>query len=142
MQKTDSNRKAQQVSCNDMQRGARLSAAMFLDGRTYNCQLSYELGVTESSLSRWRSGGPMSVSMAIAIAQKLGVSIDWLILGETDGVGESNGNLSSFQENTTLFATISPADKALVLKLGAELAKLDDEQTHPATEEETHACVS
>lgn len=142
MQNSDGKRKAHEVSCNDVQRGARLSAAMFLDGRTYNCQLSYELGVTESSLSRWRSGGPMSVSMAIAIAQKLGVSIDWLILGKTNGMEEVDYDLSDFQEIATLFTTLSPVDKALVLNLGAELTKSDDNEPSHALEEEGLPCIA
>lgn len=113
---------ANRVSRDDPARGARLSAAMFRDGRVYNCQLCYELGVTESSVSRWRSGGPMSVEMAMALAQKLDVSIDWLILGrELDDAPAPSA--PGLEEVAQLFAAILPSDKSVVLALGEELSR-------------------
>lgn len=106
----------------DLARGARLTAAMVSSGLLYNCQLCYDLGVTESSLSRWRSGGPMSVPMAISLARKLGVSIDWLVTGRAQ---KANTQLSNreFDEAARRFAQLSPADRRLVLDLCRTMAR-------------------
>ncbi|HEY1926292.1 MAG TPA: helix-turn-helix domain-containing protein [Caulobacteraceae bacterium] len=114
---------ARRASRDDPFRGARLSAAMFRDGRVYNCQLCYDLGVTESSLSRWRSGGPMSVAMTMALAQKLGISIDWLILGREPDDDDPTAPAPGLEEVAQLFAAILPSDKSVVLALGEELSK-------------------
>ena len=63
-------------------RGIRISEAMAIRKFRYNCQLCYDLGVTESSLSRWRSGNPISTANAIKLCILLDISIEWLIFGE------------------------------------------------------------
>ena len=113
--------KVNDLSLTDNARGLRLSAAMAASGLMYNCQVCYDLGVTESSLSRWRSGGPMSVSMAVKLAHLLGVSVDWLITGRagTSDARQSSGR----QENeiAMLFSTVSPSDRQLILELSCAL---------------------
>jgi len=107
----------------DLARGARLTAAMVSNGMLYNCQLCYDLGVTESSLSRWRSGGPMSVPMAVSLARKLGVSIDWLVTGSSRGAQPQSLN-GQFGEAARRFALLSPMDRRLVLEIGRAMARL------------------
>jgi hypothetical protein len=106
----------------DLARGARLTAAMLARGRLYNCQLSYDLGVTESSLSRWRSGGPMSVAMAIELTRHLDVSLDWLIAGRT-GRYNPDSHPDAMNELIKSFAALSPADRQLVLALNCALIR-------------------
>ena len=89
---------------------------MAATGKLYNCQLAYDLGVTESSLSRWRSGAPMSVSMAMGLAKQLGVSIDWLVTGR-EGPDEEIETGDDLAEVTNLFSVLAPADRQLVVEL-------------------------
>lgn len=122
------------AAANDAARGARLSAAMVASGLTYNCQLCYDLGVTESSLSRWRSGGPMSASMAVGLAQLLDVSLDWLITGRV-GAGKIDADDDSgFNEVMSLFAALSPGDRKLVLELSDALVQQQTRRALPAGE--------
>jgi transcriptional regulator with XRE-family HTH domain len=93
---------------------------MLSSGLMYNCQLCYDLGVTESSLSRWRSGGPMSVAMAVELAEKLGVSLEWLVKGGGGG-DEADHAARDRDEVTNLFAALRPADRQLVLALNRAL---------------------
>jgi len=104
-------------------RGKRLSAAMTAKGWTFNCQVAYDLQVTESSLSRWRSGGPMSVANAVALAQHLGTSVHWLVLGK-DWVDEAPSDLSAqLAEVARLFSHLSPGDRQLVLALNRAIVE-------------------
>lgn len=65
----------------DTFRGERIAAAMRARGMDYNCQLCYDIGVAESSLCRWRQGRPISLAHAAALSLKLGISLDYLLLG-------------------------------------------------------------
>jgi transcriptional regulator with XRE-family HTH domain len=113
----------------DVARGARLSAAMLARGLTYNCQVCYDLGVTESSLSRWRSGGPISVAMAVALASRLDVTVDWLVRGRS---GQHSATArSDFDALSVLFARLWPTDRLLLLSLSRALAQ---QQASPALE--------
>lgn len=65
----------------DRARGDRISNAMRDQGYYYNCQLCYDLDVSESTLSRWRSGLPLSLNHAVSLAEALHISLDYLLLG-------------------------------------------------------------
>jgi hypothetical protein len=39
------------------------------------------VGVTESAVSRWRSGGSMTLGNVAIVCQQLDISADWLVLG-------------------------------------------------------------
>ena len=106
----------------DAARGARLSAAMIANGQKYNCQLSYDLGITESSLSRWRGGGPMSVSRAVSLAQHLNVTLDWLIMGRTSQNRKIESPNLELGQATHMFVALTPNDRELVLTLTKALA--------------------
>lgn len=109
------------LSLNDPLRGLRLSAAMTARGLKHNCQICYDLGVTESSLSRWRSGGPLSISMAVNLARLLGVSVDWLVTGSEAVSDLQNCMGREHQEIVMLFSALSPSDRELLLKLSEAL---------------------
>ncbi|MBV9992189.1 MAG: helix-turn-helix transcriptional regulator [Alphaproteobacteria bacterium] len=49
----------------------------------YNCQLCYSIGVSESTLSRWRMGRPLSLKHAVALSYNLGISLDHLLTGSS-----------------------------------------------------------
>lgn len=45
------------------------------------CVLAALMGVTESAVSRWRQGGPITLENAARLCESLDVSLDWLVLG-------------------------------------------------------------
>lgn len=67
----------------DRARGERISQAMQDRGFYYNCQLCYDINVSESTLSRWRSGLPLSLTHAVSLARALHISLDYLLLGSS-----------------------------------------------------------
>lgn len=62
-------------------RGARLSKALRLRGRQKQYALAVALGVNESSISRWKENGPMSLDNAISLCRELDISLDWFLAG-------------------------------------------------------------
>jgi transcriptional regulator with XRE-family HTH domain len=60
----------------------RLSYAMSKRGHRKAAGLAAELGVTESAISRWKSGHPITLEHAIALRRALSVSLDWLLCGD------------------------------------------------------------
>jgi hypothetical protein len=104
-------------------RGKRLSAAMVANGWTFNCQVAYDLRVTESALSRWRSGGPMSVANAVALARHLGTSIHWLVMGR-EWVDQAPSPFPArMAELANLFSLLSPNDRQIVLALNRAIVE-------------------
>jgi plasmid maintenance system antidote protein VapI len=62
-------------------RGARLIEAMKARGMQKQYALAYTLGVNESSVTRWKNDGPMSLESAIALCQALDMSRDCFLVG-------------------------------------------------------------
>jgi transcriptional regulator with XRE-family HTH domain len=62
-------------------RGARLVEAMRIRGMQKQHALAYTLGVNESTVTRWKSDGPMSLESAIALCGVLNISLDWFLAG-------------------------------------------------------------
>lgn len=131
--------KVNDLSLTDSARGMRLSAAMAASGMMYNCQVCYDLGVTESSLSRWRSGGPMSVSMAVNLARLLSVSVDWLITGRSGASGLHCEGGRQENEIAMLFSTVSPSDRQLILELSSALLQQQTAVSAPPMPEAAYA---
>jgi transcriptional regulator with XRE-family HTH domain len=46
--------------------------------------LAYALGVSESTVTRWRNGEAMSIDSAIALGSALDMSLDWFLTGRGD----------------------------------------------------------
>jgi transcriptional regulator with XRE-family HTH domain len=84
----------------DRARGDRITEAMSRRGLRYNCQLSYDIGVSESTLSRWRKGLPLSLRHAIALSCALQISLDYLLVGSDDAA------LASFDAQVSQFCQI------------------------------------
>lgn len=82
----------------DPARGSRISHAMARRGLEYNCQLCYDLRVSESTLSRWRSGRPLSLKHAVALCKKLDISLDYLFTGATGDGSTFSLQLMELQE--------------------------------------------
>jgi transcriptional regulator with XRE-family HTH domain len=62
-------------------RGERLVEAMRIRGMHKQHALAYALGVNESTVTRWKNDGPMSLESAIALCQALDISLDWFLVG-------------------------------------------------------------
>ena len=62
-------------------RGERLIEAMRVRGMQKQHALAFALGVNESTVTRWKHDGPMSLESAIALCQVLDVSLDWFLVG-------------------------------------------------------------
>lgn len=43
--------------------------------------LAHDLGVSQSAISRWRSGGNISLENLTRLCDRLHVSADWVLLG-------------------------------------------------------------
>ncbi len=62
-------------------RGKRIREAIALKNVRKSQALAAELDVSAAAVSRWQSGGPVSLESACALAERLDVSLDWLLLG-------------------------------------------------------------
>jgi transcriptional regulator with XRE-family HTH domain len=54
--------------------------------------LALDLGVDQSTISRWTKDGGMSLDHAVALCSQLGISLDWLIFGrgEMEALGRDD----------------------------------------------------
>lgn len=62
-------------------RGHRVRHAMKARGIHKQFALAIDLGIDQSTLSRWSNGATLSVENAIKLSMALDVSLDWLLLG-------------------------------------------------------------
>lgn len=62
-------------------RGERLIEAMEVRGLRKQHALAFTLGVNESTVTRWKRNGPMSLDSAISLCQALDISLDWFLVG-------------------------------------------------------------
>lgn len=62
-------------------RGERIVEAMKLRGTTKQHALASALGVNESTITRWKANGPMSVNSAVLLCKELDISLDWFLNG-------------------------------------------------------------
>jgi transcriptional regulator with XRE-family HTH domain len=75
-------------------RGDRIVEAMKLRGMTKQHALANALGVNESTITRWKANGPMSVNSAILLCKELDMSLDWFLTG--------NGSIDSHKLNAQM----------------------------------------
>ncbi|WP_457423932.1 helix-turn-helix domain-containing protein [Roseateles sp. P5_E7] len=61
--------------------GDRLVAAMQLRGNFKATALACALHVNEAAISRWKRGGPITLTHATLLCDTLDISMDWLIRG-------------------------------------------------------------
>lgn len=80
-----------------MCRGTRLREAMKVRGFKKQYALAVSLQVNESTVTRWLSGGPMSLESAIEVCQALDISLDWLVLGRGEMYPPQNLNESKIK---------------------------------------------
>ncbi len=71
--------------------GERLQRAIEQQQINKSYALAYELGVAESTVSRWKQSGPISTKNAIQLCDALDVSMDWLLAGrENPNISEKS----------------------------------------------------
>jgi len=61
--------------------GERLVAALRLRGNYKATALACALDVNEAAVSRWKRGGPITLTHAVRLCDALDISMDWLIRG-------------------------------------------------------------
>lgn len=74
------------------ERGDRLVQAMRARQIKKTYAIAIEVGVSESSFSRWRNGGTISTESAIKICEVLDISLDWFLAGR--------GNMNQHKERS------------------------------------------
>ncbi len=65
-------------------RGERLRLALAARGVRKQMSLAAQLGVNESTISRWQRNQGLSVDHAARLCDALDISLDWLVLGRGD----------------------------------------------------------
>lgn len=88
----------------DRQRGMRLRQAMAARGKRKMMALAAELEVSPAALSKWCQGHAMSVDHACRLCGLLGVSLDWLLTGDTAMEAERPRPMSAYERE--LFALL------------------------------------
>ena len=68
----------------DPGRGRRLEEALRIRNIPKMYVLAIEVGVSESTISRWKKGAPIATENLIKLCQFLDVSADWLLLARGD----------------------------------------------------------
>jgi transcriptional regulator with XRE-family HTH domain len=87
-------------------RGARLIEAMKLRGMQKQHALAYSLGVNESTVTRWKNNGPMSLESAIALSHTLDISLDWFLIG-TGSIARHEAKANLAFEDEQLWAAVN-----------------------------------
>lgn len=64
----------------DPGRGQRLEEALRIRNIGKMYVLAIEMGVSESTISRWKKGAPIATDNLIKLCQILDISADWLLL--------------------------------------------------------------
>jgi transcriptional regulator with XRE-family HTH domain len=75
-------------------RGERIVEAMKLRGMRKQHALASALGVNESTITRWKANGPMSVNSAVLLCRELDISLDWFLSG--------TGSINSHKPNARM----------------------------------------
>jgi transcriptional regulator with XRE-family HTH domain len=110
-------------------RGERLIEAMRARGLNKQHALAFALGVNESTVTRWKHDGPMSLESAIALSQVLDISLDWFLVGSgaidrrpdrSDVAVEEARLWSSLKQ---IRSAMTPRSKALLLAFMESVAR-------------------
>lgn len=107
-------------------RGQRLVEAMQLRGYAKQHALAYALGVNESTITRWKNDGPMSLDNAVTLCRLLDVSVDWFLSGKGTHDGHNRSGAAAHAE-TPLAQTIRRAETIMTVRAQAMLAAFIDE---------------
>ena len=95
----------------DPARGRRVRDAILQRHIHKTLSLAAELDVSAAAVSRWQNGGHLSVDSACARAERVVVSLDWLLLGR--------GTIDWHRDNS-----VSPAEIGWIVGLRARPARI------------------
>lgn len=94
---------------------------MMQKGLQFNCQLCYDIGVSESTLSRWRSGRPFSLEHAVELSARLDTSLDHLLTGQSPSAEQSSFS-SQLRQLLDFYQLLTKGNEQLLLSLMRSLA--------------------
>lgn len=105
--------------------GNRLRCYLKEQNNLKQLALANAIGVEESTISRWLSGGNIKVSHLVSLCNYLDISLDWLIMGRGTPV------LHKISEADSIMLKELPENirgdiHSLIIKLG----ELQEETTH------------
>jgi transcriptional regulator with XRE-family HTH domain len=109
-------------------RGERLIEAMRVRGLNKQHALAFALGVNESTVTRWKHDGPMSLESAIALSQLLDISLDWFLVGSgaidrrPDRSGAAIEDERLWSSLKRIGVVMTPRSKALLLAFMESMA--------------------
>lgn len=95
-------------------RGERLKHAFTVKGIEKQMALAFDLDVHQSTITRWKEDGAMSLGSACRLCEILDISLDWLILGRgfmdqhklgTDEPGADANDVQRFRRTTRALPT-------------------------------------
>jgi plasmid maintenance system antidote protein VapI len=104
-------------------RGQRLVEAMRSRGYAKQHALAYALGVNESTITRWKNDGPMTLENAVMLCRQLDISIDWFL----NGAGSLDRLTASLPAETPLALTIRGTEWVMTDRAQAMLVAFIDE---------------
>lgn len=96
-------------------RGERLKYAMDIRGIGKMYIFAMEMQVSESTISRWVAGAPISLDNLVILCRKIDISIDWLLLGR--GNMESHHKFSLNPTEKRLIKMLRSLPKALMMQI-------------------------
>lgn len=101
-------------------RGQRLVEAMQSRGYAKQHALAYALGVNESTITRWKNDGPLTLDNALMLCRQLDISIDWFLTGA--GSLDAHRKAPPDAVETPLAQTIRRAETIMTDRAQAMLA--------------------
>jgi plasmid maintenance system antidote protein VapI len=104
-------------------RGQRLVEAMQSRGYAKQHALAYALGVNESTITRWKNDGPLTLENALMLCRQLDMSIEWFLTG----TGSLDAHHRPSAAETPLALTIRRAETVMTDRAQAMLAAFIDE---------------
>jgi len=93
-------------------RGERLKEAIRRRQHRKMLVLAQDLAVDESAISRWKSGGAMSLDHASKVCTVLDISMDWLLLGRGEMEGHKSVHVSDEERTLITDVRVLPPSKA------------------------------
>jgi transcriptional regulator with XRE-family HTH domain len=112
-------------------RGARLVEAMKIRGLQKQHALAYALGVNESTVTRWKNDGPMSLESAVALCGALDISLDWFLAGYGSMDRQRASPGAGAESDDPLWASFHKAAAAMSAQSKALLIAFIDSMMQP-----------
>jgi transcriptional regulator with XRE-family HTH domain len=100
--------------------------AMQMRGMTKQHALAFAVGVNESTITRWKKNGPMSIDHVVRLCQTLDISLDWFLngTGEIDAPKSRPENATA--DESSLLSCVRRAEAAMTEQSKALLVSFLD----------------